>query len=113
MFATSTKTATFLPTMTPQSGFEVIRRRVPLLDVIDLDLGTARGGPIRGHGSFDEGRRHIEAHAFPPAAFVRIVRPRGLDDGAAFVAGGTQKLLEERRTDAIDIATGIDQEPVH
>ncbi|HEY4188863.1 MAG TPA: hypothetical protein VGM28_00450 [Candidatus Limnocylindrales bacterium] len=54
----------------------------------------------------------IEAHPLP--AFERrvVIGPRGLDDGAALVAGRPEQFLEKRLGDAICVVLRVDDEEV-
>src|ERR1035437_8146356 len=97
MFATSTKTATFLPTMTPMSCVPTVgaayaaRRR--------SNAHLARGSPAGYHGPGHERAAFAEAPIFPAGSLAGIVWPCRLDDGAALVARGTKDLLEEHTSE--------------
>src|ERR1035437_153359 len=98
MFATSTKTATFLPTVTPMScvltagATDAARRR--------SNWGVARVSRAARHGPGHERAALAEAAILPAGSLAGIVRPRRLDDGAALVARGTEDLLEQVVRDA-------------
>src|SRR5450432_1262847 len=98
MFATSTKTATFLPTLTPMScvptagASRAARRR--------SDSNLARGGLADRHGPGHERAAIAESTIFPAGSLAGIVGQRRLDDGAALVARGTEDLLEQVVGDA-------------
>src|SRR5471032_1598090 len=98
MFATSTKTATFLPTLTPMScvptaGATCAARR-------RSDADRARSGLASRHGPGHERATLAEAAILPAGSLAGIVGQRRLDDGAALVARGTEDLLEQVVGDA-------------
>src|SRR5689334_18439846 len=104
MFATSTKTATFLLTETPY----VLRRRT----------GSPRRQPrssCRGllpDGTSDSRALIFESETLPAGPFRGIVRLRGLDRGAALVGSGPQRFLDERLRDVVGIGGRVDDQEV-
>src|SRR5215203_5222797 len=109
MFATSTKTATFLLTMTPWVMDSPSRRDDAARR--DRSLSATRGSG-RGHDPMDVWTGFAEAHPLPACVGVRVVGPFGFDDGAALVAGRPDKFLQERLGDPVDVVRGIDDQEV-
>src|SRR3954468_21076257 len=98
MFATSTKTATFLLTTTPRIG----RARPPRPNRL-LAPSARRSGA--------EGARHVrlgvdEPEPRPPRACIGIVRADGLDDRATLVLRRPQDLLEQGGGHAVRVVVG-------
>src|SRR3970040_935674 len=106
MFATSTKTATFLPTGSP------------------IPDGAAGRAPVRAPRSTDPSasscrREHVsheraeltESLSLPPGPLDGIVRPRRLDGRAALVGSRAEGLLEERLRHVVGVhGRGDDEE---
>src|SRR6266516_4026462 len=104
MFATSTKTATFLLTCTPircgaASGWA---RRLPR---------SSRHGH-GADGASDARTLIFESEAFPAGPLRRVVRLRRLDRRAALVRGRSKGLLDERLGHVIGIGRRIDDQQV-
>ena len=53
-----------------------------------------------------------ETHPLPARERVSVVRPLGFDDGAALVAGRSDKLLQQGFCDAVDVVLRVDDEEV-
>src|SRR5262245_28134833 len=111
MFATSTKTATFLPTVTPWSLMDGRCRRVSLLGC-PLCLDAPRGGPHRDDGSLDPRTGWGEPQRRPAAEGRRIVRAGRFDLGATLVPGRSDDFLEERSGHPVGIVARIDDQEV-
>src|SRR6266550_2650129 len=110
MFATSTKTATFLLTLTPWiQGFA---RPARSRSSAGRSCCPTRGGTRRDDGSLDTRTGFSEAHPLPAGKGCRVVRPLGLDHATALVAGRSKQLLEECLGDAVGIVFGIDDQEV-
>src|SRR5579862_3387601 len=110
MFATSTKTATFLPTLTPMScvlgaGAAGAARRRSSADL-------ASGGPAGRHRPGHERATLAESSILPAGSLAGIIWERRLDDGAALVARGTEDLLEQVVGDARCVGVLIDGQQV-
>src|SRR5204863_7038586 len=108
MFATSTKTATFLPTGTP-SGSD----RSVLCARDRAFLCPSCRGANRGDGALHHRPGRREPEALPAGALLRITRLLGLDDRAALVVGRTKDLLEEAGGEAIGIMLRVHHQQVH
>src|SRR5215207_7157173 len=110
MFATSTKTATFLLTMTPWKsyGARPARSRCSA----EPWSYAARGASHRGHGSLVSRTGRGEPLRRPAADRRRIVRAGCLHQGAALVAGRADDLLEEGVRHSVGVMVGIDDQKV-
>src|SRR3954465_739145 len=93
MFATSTKTATFLPTCTP---CRISRRARARCRPGAGDPSRApRGGPYRRDGSPQEGGREAETLARPAGHAGGIIGRGGLGGRAALVACRADQILRD------------------
>src|SRR5215208_5718312 len=104
MFATSTKTATFLPTLSPISlGAGAAARRAP---------GWSAPAP-RGIDGPPESRLTVhESLALPALVLCRVVRRRRLDRCASLVGRGAKALFDEAVAHGIRFARRVDDEEV-
>src|SRR5262245_19146262 len=102
MFATSTKTATFLLTGTPMwcgAAAGGVRRRPR----------SSRPG-LRPHGASDARALILESETLPAGPFRGFVRLHGLDRGAALVRGRSERFLDERFGDVVGIGGRVDDQ---
>src|SRR5579859_3043231 len=109
MFATSTKTATFLPTLTPIWCWTQCRRADAAWLARSTDATAGSGGhdgPLDGRSRFDE------SLVLPTGAYGGVLRLRRLHDGAALVLGRAEDLLEEGRRQPVRIVVGVEDEEV-
>src|SRR4051812_8667006 len=109
MFATSTKTATFLLTMTPWVMGSPGRRDGAARRGCSLG---ATGGSCRRHDSVDVRTGFAETHPLPAGIGLSVVRPFGFDDGAALVAGRPDQFLQQRLGDPVDVVLRVDDQEV-
>src|SRR3972149_1956592 len=88
MFATSTKTATFLPTGSPIRDGAAARApgRAP------RSTGPSPAGPCRREDASHERTELIESLSLPPGPLGGIVRPRRLDGRATLVGRRSEGL---------------------
>src|SRR5436190_15491931 len=113
MFATSTKTATFFPTLTPQKRCV----RGPRRDRAACGPGSVpaarSGGSDRGHPALSTRTGFDETVTLQAGPLRRVVRESCLDDAAALVARRPEDLLQQRVRDAVRVMVGIDHDQVH
>src|SRR4051794_39711266 len=105
MFATSTKTATFLPTLSPIRSVGQLRNcvRAP---------GCSAPAPGRIDGAPEDRLIVDEALALPALLLCRVVRQRRLDRRTTLVARRLEALLDEARTHGVRCARRVDDEQV-
>src|SRR5688500_4140455 len=111
MFATSTKTATFLLTNDSLVRCMALGRRVRAARR-SVELGAARRDSHRGHGSLDARTGERKSLRRPAAQGRRIVRAYCLHEGAAFVARRADEVLEEGVRHAVRIMVGVDDQKI-
>src|SRR3990172_10681831 len=107
MFATSTKTATFLPTGSPIPDGAAGRAPVRAPRSTDPSAGSCR----REDASHERAEL-IESLSFPPGPLGGVVRPRRLDGRAALVGSRSQRLLEERLGYVVRVHGRCDDEEI-
>src|SRR6185503_15110152 len=104
MFATSTKTATFLPTLSPIS-----RAAAPC-------CGAGSHGSAPAPCGIDDAPEHrlvvFESLALPALLFCRVVRLRRLDRRTSLVGRRSEALLDEARAHGVWLARRVDDEQV-
>src|SRR5687768_8001006 len=112
MFATSTKTATFLLT-NDSLGSDVwgSAGAIALLGGA-LVSDAARRASHRGHGSLDTWTGQRKSLRCPAAEGRRIFRADCLHEGAALVARRADEVLEEGVRHAVRIMVGVDDQEV-
>src|SRR5512143_503416 len=102
MFATSTKTATFLPTWSPIS--------------LDARAGWRSSGSAPAPGGIHdvpEDRRAVhESLALPARVLCRVVRLRRLDRRTSLVGRRSEALLDEAVAHGVRFARRVDDEQV-
>src|SRR5256885_17242294 len=112
MFATSTKTATFFPTLTPEKRCV----RGPRRDRAACGPGSVpaarSGGSDRGHLALSTRTGFDETVTLQAGPLPRGVRERSPDDAAALVARRPGGLLPQRIRDAGRIMGGIGHDQV-
>src|SRR5258706_10438201 len=104
MFATSTKTATFLPTLSPipWSGVGAAKARAP--------FSTPAPGGIDGP---PENRLLVlESLALPALQLCRVLRLRCLDRRTTLVGRRFEAILDEARAHGVRCARRVDDEQV-
>src|SRR5690349_17499369 len=107
MFATSTKTATFLPTVTPWSLVWLVRaRRRARAARLPLVSDAPRGRTHRGDGSLDPRTGRGEPQRCPAAEDRWIVRSGRVDLGATLVPGRSDDFLEQCSGHPVGIVVG-------
>src|SRR6266566_5199883 len=113
MFATSTKTATFFPTLTPcLLGFG--RRRRDHAARRHRSIAAAPlGGPDRGHLALSARTGLDETVTLEAGPLRQIVWQGHFHEGAALVACRPEDLLQERVDDAIRVVVRIDHDEIY
>src|SRR5687768_6070948 len=104
MFATSTKTATFLPTLSPIS-----RAPAP-------ESGARSNGTAPAPGGVDGPPEHrlvvLEPLALPALLLCRVVRLRRLDRRTSLVCRRSEAFLDEACAHGVGFARRVDDEQV-
>src|SRR6478672_11181752 len=108
MFATSTKTATFFPTLTPQKLLEDRRRDRAAWTAPGSVPAASPGGSDRGHPALSTRTGFDEPMTLQAGPLRRVVGKGRLDDAAALVARRPEELLQQRVGDAVRVVVGID-----
>src|SRR5262245_45726759 len=108
MFATSTKTATFLPNWVLSYSFGAT---VPIGTAPGL-AGPPRAGPGRCERASHERTGILESDGIQPGPLGRIVRASRFDRCAALVGGRSDDLLEEGFRHPVRIGVGGDDEEI-
>src|SRR6185503_2823981 len=105
MFATSTKTATFLPTLSPIPclGLRRRSRRAP-------GISTPAPGGI--HGSPEDRLLVLESLALPALELCRCLRHRRLDRRTTLVARRLEAFLDEACAHGVRCARRVDDEQI-
>src|SRR5450756_780246 len=119
MFATSTKTATFLPTMTPQlvpgTGAELSTRRprAARRHAPESAFTPCRREPLRPDQTFDARPRRGEAEALPDRQGRPCGSERRLHDRAALVPRRPEQLLNEDAGHLFLVVARIHDQEIH
>src|SRR3990172_522187 len=108
MFATSTKTATFLPTGSPIRDGAAARAPVRA----PRSTGPSPAGPCRREDASHERTELIESLSLPPGPLGGIVRPRRLDGRATLVGRRSEGLREEGPRHVVRVHVRCDDEEI-